>query len=112
MRSISLLGLLCLCSIDLVSQEKRSGAEQVGEVSLQAEQISTDQNLFTLKGHVRVFMNRVCVYADEAEFNGSTRELTPRGHVRIRMLGPVAGKQDTGNNPTDTPLSMPKIPKR
>ena len=110
MRSISLLSLLCLCSMSLVSQQKRSEAEQFDDVSLRAEQMSTDENVITLKGHVQALMSRVIVYADEAEFDRSTMELTPRGHVRIKILALRSGRQDTSNNPTDTPLRMP-IPK-
>jgi lipopolysaccharide assembly outer membrane protein LptD (OstA) len=124
MRSISLLGLLCLCSMSLVSQQKLSEAEQV-DLNLWAEQMSTDEKIITLKGHVRAHMSRVTIYADEAEFDRSTMELTPRGHVRIKMLALTSGKpvadtifrklvpcssEDTSNNPTDTPLRMP-IPK-
>jgi lipopolysaccharide assembly outer membrane protein LptD (OstA) len=107
MRLISLLGLFCLCSISLVSQQKPSKVEQVGDVKLLAEQMSTDADIITLKGNVQVFMGGVAVYADAAEFNRSTMDLTPRGHVRIKA-STLNGAKERTNNRTDVPLIMPK----
>jgi lipopolysaccharide assembly outer membrane protein LptD (OstA) len=107
MRFIGLLGFLCLCSVVIFSQEKLSLAEPSADVHLQADQMTRTADLIiTMKGNVRANIKGVTVYADEAEYNSVTGELTPKGHVRIRMWD---GKSANGE-PVIMDTPMPRLP--
>jgi lipopolysaccharide assembly outer membrane protein LptD (OstA) len=113
MRLILLLGFLCICSFAAFSQTKPFYAEPTDDVSLQADQVTRTADLIVaMKGNVRVTMKGVTVYADEAEYNYVTGELTPSGHVRIKVKDSQSAKEqpvDPKENPTDTPLLMPNV---
>jgi lipopolysaccharide assembly outer membrane protein LptD (OstA) len=106
MRLTLLLGFLCICSF---GQTSPFYAEPTDEVRLQAEQVTRTADLIVhMKGNVHVTMKGVTVYADEAEYNYVTGELTPQGHVRIKVSQSAKEQPaDPKENPTDTPLRMP-----
>jgi lipopolysaccharide assembly outer membrane protein LptD (OstA) len=108
MRLISLLGFLCLCSIAVFSQTKPFFAEPTDDVSLQADQVARTADLIVaMKGNVHVTMKGVTVYADEAEYNYVTGELTPSGHVRIKIQDTSHVQDRPADHPADTPLLIP-----
>ncbi|MGA2184286.1 MAG: hypothetical protein ABSH47_14785 [Bryobacteraceae bacterium] len=105
------MGFLFLCSAGLFSQQKLPVTGQVDDIRFEAEQMTRGYAIITLKGNVQVTLNGVSVYADEAEYNMTTGDLMPQGHVRIRTRDIRSGK-DQNNDPTDTPLRMPDSPWR
>jgi lipopolysaccharide assembly outer membrane protein LptD (OstA) len=113
MRLILLLGFLCLCSFAVFSQTAPFYAEPTGDVRLEADQVTRTADLIVaMKGHVHVTMKGVIIDADEAEYNYVTGELTPSGHVRIKVRDSQSAKEqpvDPKENPTDTPLLMPNV---
>jgi len=110
MRLILLLGFLCICSFAAFSQTKPFYAEPTDDVSLQADQVTRTADLIVvMKGNVHVTMKGVTVYADEAEYNYLTGELTPAGHVRIKMQDTSVAKDRPTDHPTDMPLRMPDV---
>lgn len=99
MRFVGLLGLLFFSAAGLFGQSF--------DVKYHADQITRNSNLtLSLKGDVRLTLNGVRVFADEAEFNYVTGELTPRGRVQIKtqkvadavLSEAVFSAQDTGQS--------------
>ena len=113
MRLTLLLGFLYVCAIAVFSQTAPFYAEPSTDVRLEADQVTRLADLsVAMKGHVHVTMKGVTIDADEAEYNYVTGELTPSGHVRIKVRDSQSAKEhpvDPKENPTDTPLLMPDV---
>jgi lipopolysaccharide assembly outer membrane protein LptD (OstA) len=106
---VGLLGLLCLCFAGVSGQEKLPATAQVGEVRIMADQLNRTPDIITMKGNVRVTINGVTVYADEATLEIATGDLRPQGHVRISTRE-ISSMKDPRMEPSDTPLRMPDGP--
>ena len=85
MRFVGLLGLLFFSAAVFFGQETGQ-SEQFGDVRVYAAQITrTSDFTMTMKGSVEVSLKGATVYADEAEYDLRSGELTPSGHVRIQV---------------------------
>ena len=60
------LGFFFVCAAGVFAQEQLPATAQVDDVRLMADQITTAGGAMSLKGDVRVSLNGVTVYADEA----------------------------------------------
>jgi lipopolysaccharide assembly outer membrane protein LptD (OstA) len=61
---------------------------KAGALVLSADQAESerDGSVIQLKGSVHITTDAVDVSADEADYDGNTGEIRPRGNVQIRIL--------------------------